>query len=203
MSHQVMSVVPLEKGKAGIRFDDGTEVVLYKGEIRKLGIEEGCVVTEAVYDKILNEILGKRAIRRAMHLLEKQDRTERQLYDKLKQNGYPESCIESAIAYVKSYHYIDDFRYASTYIRYHQEKKSRQKLKMELMAKGIGRDLVDAALEEEYVSDDQKKIAELLQKRHYSFEDADVSEQRKNYQFLLRRGFKSSDILHVTKQERQ
>ena len=110
-----------------------------------------------------------------MHLLEKQDRTERQLYDKLKQNGYPESCIESAIAYVKSYHYIDDFRYASTYIRYHQEKKSRQKLKMELMAKGIGRDLVDAALEEEYVSDDQKKIAELLQKRHYSFEDADVS----------------------------
>ena len=54
---------------------------------------------------------------------------------------------------------------------------------MELMAKGIGRDLVDAALEEEYVSDDQKKIAELLQKRHYSFEDADVSEQRKNYQF--------------------
>ena len=188
MSLQVMSVVPLEKGKARIRFDDGTEVVLYKGEIRKLGIEEGCVVTEAVYDKILNEILGKRAIKRAMHLLEKQDRTERQLYDKLKQNGYPESCIESAIAYVN---------------RYHQEKKSRQKLKMELMAKGIGRDLVDAALEEEYVSDDQKKIAELLQKRHYSFEDADVSEQRKNYQFLLRRGFKSSDILHVMKQERQ
>ena len=148
MSLQVMSVVPLEKGKARIRFDDGTEVVLYKGEIRKLGIEEGCVVTEVVYDKILNEILGKRAIKRAMHLLEKQDRTERQLYDKLKQNGYPESCIESAIAYVKSYHYIDDFRYASTYIRYHQEKKSRQKLKMELMAKGIGRDLVDAALEE-------------------------------------------------------
>ena len=60
MSLQVMSVVPLEKGKARIRFDDGTEVVLYKGEIRKLGIEEGCVVTEAVYDKILNEILGKR-----------------------------------------------------------------------------------------------------------------------------------------------
>ena len=43
MSLQVMSVVPLEKGKARIRFDDGTEVVLYKGEIRKLGIEEGDV----------------------------------------------------------------------------------------------------------------------------------------------------------------
>ena len=62
---------------------------------------------------------------------------------------------------------------------------------MELMEKGIGRDLVDAALEEEYVSDDQKKIAEELQKRHYSFEDADVSEQRKNYQFLLARDSKA------------
>ena len=60
MRLQVMSVVPLEKGKARIRFDDGTEVVLYKGEIRKLGIEEGCVVTEAVYDKILNESVQSR-----------------------------------------------------------------------------------------------------------------------------------------------
>lgn len=198
---QVTSVIPLEKGKARIRFEDGSEVILYKGEIRKLGIQEGCVITDEVYHKIIDEILGQRAIKRAMHLLERQDRTERQLYDKLKENGYPEVCIESAISYVKRYHYIDDFRYASAYIRYRQEKKSRQKLKLELQAKGIARDVIEEALEEEYVSDDQKKILELLQKRRYSFENADTAEQRKNYQFLLRRGFQSSDILHVMRQE--
>lgn len=197
MDVQVTSVIPLEKGKARIRFEDGSEVILYKGEIRKLGIQEGCVITDEVYHKIIDEILGQRAIKRAMHLLERQDRTERQLYDKLKENGYPEVCIESAISYVKRYHYIDDFRYASAYIRYRQEKKSRQKLKLELQAKGIARDVIEEALEEEYVSDDQKKILELLQKRRYSFENADTAEQRKNYQFLLRRGFQSSDILHV------
>lgn len=201
MDVQVTSVIPLEKGKARIRFEDGSEVILYKGEIRKLGIQEGCVITDEVYHKIIDEILGQRAIKRAMHLLEKQDRTERQLYDKLKENGYPEVCIESAISYVKRYHYIDDFRYASAYIRYRQEKKSRQKLKLELQAKGIARDVIEEALEEEYVSDDQKKILELLQKRCYSFENADTAEQRKNYQFLLRRGFQSSDILHVMRQE--
>ena len=195
------SVIPLEKGKARIRFEDGSEVILYKGEIRKLGIQEGCVITDEVYHKIIDEILGQRAIKRAMHLLERQDRTERQLYDKLKENGYPEVCIESAISYVKRYHYIDDFRYASAYIRYRQEKKSRQKLKLELQAKGIARDVIEEALEEEYVSDDQKKILELLQKRRYSFENADTAEQRKNYQFLLRRGFQSSDILYVMRQE--
>jgi regulatory protein len=201
MDVQVTSVIPLEKGKARIRFEDGSEVILYKGEIRKLGIQEGCVITDEVYHKIIDEILGQRAIKRAMHLLERQDRTERQLYDKLKENGYPEVCIESAISYVKRYHYIDDFRYASAYIRYRQEKKSRQKLKLELQAKGIARDVIEEALEEEYVSDDQKKILELLQKRRYSFENADTAEQRKNYQFLLRRGFQSSDILHVMRQE--
>ncbi len=201
MDVQVTSVIPLEKGKARIRFEDGSEVILYKGEIRKLGIQEGCVITDEVYHKIIDEILGQRAIKRAMHLLERQDRTERQLYDKLKENGYPEACIESAISYVKRYHYIDDFRYASAYIRYRQEKKSRQKLKLELQAKGIARDVIEEALEEEYVSDDQKKIMELLQKRRYSFENADTAEQRKNYQFLLRRGFQSSDILHVMRQE--
>lgn len=201
MDMQVTSVIPLEKGKARIRFEDGSEVILYKGEIRKLGIQEGCVITDEVYHKIIDEILGQRAIKRAMHLLERQDRTERQLYDKLKENGYPEVCIESAISYVKRYHYIDDFRYASAYIRYRQEKKSRQKLKLELQAKGIARDVIEEALEEEYVSDDQKKILELLQKRRYSFENADTAEQRKNYQFLLRRGFQSSDILHVMRQE--
>ena len=201
MDVQVTSVIPLEKGKARIRFEDGSEVILYKGEIRKLGIQEGCVITDEVYHKIIDEILGQRAIKRAMHLLEKQDRTERQLYDKLKENGYPEVCIESAISYAKRYHYIDDFRYASAYIRYRQEKKSRQKLKLELQAKGIARDVIEEALEEEYVSDDQKKILELLQKRRYSFENADTAEQRKNYQFLLRRGFQSSDILHVMRQE--
>lgn len=201
MDVQVTSVIPLEKGKARIRFEDGSEVILYKGEIRKLGIQEGCVITDEVYHKIIDEILGQRAIKRAMHLLERQDRTERQLYDKLKDNGYQEVCIESAISYVKRYHYIDDFRYASAYIRYRQEKKSRQKLKLELQAKGIARDVIEEALEEEYVSDDQKKIMELLQKRRYSFENADTAEQRKNYQFLLRRGFQSSDILHVMRQE--
>lgn len=201
MDVQVTSVIPLEKGKARIRFEDGSEVILYKGEIRKLGIQEGCVITDEVYHKIIDEILGQRAIKRAMHLLERQDRTERQLYDKLKENRYPEVCIESAISYVKRYHYIDDFRYASAYIRYRQEKKSRQKLKLELQAKGIARDVIEEALEEEYVSDDQKKILELLQKRRYSFENADTAEQRKNYQFLLRRGFQSSDILHVMRQE--
>lgn len=195
MELQIKEITSLERGKAQITFDNGMKIILYRGEMRRLSIKEGAVVTEATYQIIMNEILGKRAIKRAMHLLERQERTEKQLYDKLKQNGYPDECIENAIEYVRSYHYIDDLRYAKTYIRYHQDKKSRRKLQMDLMNKGVPRNLIEQALEEEFESDEVCKICELLQKRRYQNETADEGEKRRTYQFLARRGFQSSDIM--------
>ena len=200
MEQRIKELIPKDKGKSAILFEDGTEVVLYKGEVRKLGLKEGMVVSEELYHQIMVEILGMRAKKRAMHLLERQDRTEKQLYDKLKQNGYPESCIEEAVSYVKSYHYIDDLRYARNYIRYHQEKKSLQRLKMDLMRKGVSKEVIEAAIEEEYLFDEKSKIRELLEKKHYSNGTMDENAKRKIYQFLLRRGFKSSDVLSVMRE---
>lgn len=200
MEQRIKELIPKDKGKSAILFEDGTEVVLYKGEVRKLGLKEGMVVSEELYHQIMVEILGMRAKKRAMHLLERQDRTEKQLYDKLKQNGYPESCIEEAVSYVKSYHYIDDLRYARNYIRYHQEKKSLQRLKMDLMRKGVSKEVIEAAIEEEYLFDEKRKIRELLEKKHYSNGTMDENAKRKLYQFLLRRGFKSSDVLSVMRE---
>lgn len=200
MEQRIKDLIPKDKGKSAILFEDGTEVVLYKGEVRKLGLKEGMVVSEELYHQIMVEILGIRAKKRAMHLLERQDRTEKQLYDKLKQNGYPESCIEEAVSYVKSYHYIDDLRYARNHIRYHQEKKSLQRLKVDLMRKGVSKEVIEAAIEEEYLFDEKRKIRELLEKKHYSNGTMDENSKRKIYQFLLRRGFKSSDVLSVMRE---
>ena len=155
-----------------------------------------------LYEKILKEIVGMRAKKRAMHLLERMDRTESQLSEKLRQNGYPDICIEEAIAYVKSYHYIDDTRYAENYVRFHQQKKSRQRLKMDLYAKGIDKAIIEDVLEKTFSSDEQEKIRRLLEKRHFDYGRSDRKEQQKTYQFLMRRGFRSSDILQVMKAEK-
>ena len=37
----VVEVIPREKGRTSIRFDNGMEVLLYKGEVRKLSLREG------------------------------------------------------------------------------------------------------------------------------------------------------------------
>lgn len=196
---QIESLLPREKGRVAVRLDNGVEVLLYKGEARRLSLRDGMEVSDELYHKIIHEIVGLRAKKRAIHLLEQMDRTEHQLYEKLRANGYPEACILDAIDYVKQFRYIDDTRYARTYIRQGQQKKSRQRLKQDLQRKGVSREIIETALEEEYEADECGKIRELLEKRRYKYETSDRKEQQRTYQFLLRRGFMSSDILRVLK----
>lgn len=196
---QIVSVTPLEKGKREILLGNGITFSLYSGECRKYAIKEEGYLAEEDYQRILEEILMPRAKKRAMHLLEKMDRTKKQLSDKLGQNGYPKECIDSAIDYVESYHYVDDLRYAKNFIRYQQEKKSRMRLQMDLCKRGVPKELIEQALEEEYEEDDRQKIYQLLRKRKYDGNSNDQNEFRKQYQFCMRRGYKSADVLFVMK----
>ncbi|MBR5126992.1 MAG: regulatory protein RecX [Roseburia sp.] len=197
MTYQVVSVVPQDKKKLQICLDNGDTFILYKGEANKLSLFENEVFDDVKYEQIMTEILGKRATKRAMYLLEQQERTEKQLRDKLHQNGYPVCCIEQAISYVKAYHYVDDYRYATTYIRYHQEKESRQKLTQKLMMRGISREVIAQAMEEEFVADECMQIRDLLRKRGFDMDTSDETVRRKTVQFLMRKGFKSHDIFRV------
>ena len=99
------------------------------------------------------------------------------------------------------YHYIDDERYAANYVRNAQSKKSRMRIRQDLMQKGVAKETIEAALEEEYVSDEENQIRELLTKRKFDYKTADEKEFRRTYSFLLRRGFKANDILRVMKYE--
>ena len=83
---QIKAVMPGEKGRVLIRFDNGTEVTLYRSEIRglereeqRLLLTEEAYITPELYQKILTKIVGVRVKKRAMFLLEQMDRTESQL----------------------------------------------------------------------------------------------------------------------------
>ncbi|MGN0341314.1 MAG: regulatory protein RecX [Roseburia sp.] len=179
--------------------DNGTYLILYTGELRKYGLQEGARLPEEQYRELYYDVFGKRVKKRALALLEKMDRSEKNLRDKLRQNDYPEDLIEEAIAYTKQYHYIDDARYAEQYVACRQGEKSTLQLRQELMRKGIDRAVIDQVMEEGYVSDDREKIIAFLKKRGYDPEKADRSGQQKIYASLMRKGFRSEDILSCMK----
>lgn len=193
----ICEIKPLEKGKSALILDNGEELILYRSELRALSLSGQKELPEELYRKIMDEIIGLRAKKRAMHLLERMDRTEKQIYDKLLQSGYPQECIDNAILYVKKYHYIDDRRYASNYIRCYQDRKSRLRMQQDLLRKGVSRALIEEVLEEEFQADERIQIRSLLEKRGFDATECDEKERQRCYQFLMRRGFKSSDILKV------
>ena len=191
----VESACQLSGGKRRLQLDNGEIWVLYSGELRGCALSEGVKLSTVQYEQIRHEIIGKRAKKRAMHLLEKMDRTEQALRKKLLEGEYPEDLVEEAIAYVKSFHYLDDERYADCYVRLHGASKSRGKLLMELQQKGVDRELADRVLDQyEEERDETQMIRQLLQKRHYDPKTASVQEQRRMYGYLMRRGFQSTDI---------
>lgn len=197
----ITQILPLEhsKGKVQVSFDSAQDLVLYRGELRGLDLKEQMEVSKELYDKIYYEIVGKRAVKRAMHLLEKMDRTEEQLRKKLEESRYPQELVDQAVAYVKSYHYIDDERYACNFVRLNQEKKSAARIKMDLLAKGIAPETAERALEAENETPPEVLIKRLLEKKKFDPAAAAPKETAKMYQFLLRRGFHGNEIMRVLK----
>ena len=58
------------KGKYRTTFDNGTTCVLYRTEAVRSSIMEGAFISEEDYEKLITEVVGKRAKKRALHLLE-------------------------------------------------------------------------------------------------------------------------------------
>lgn len=138
----------------------------------------------------------KRAKLRCMHLLEHRDYTEKQLRDKLRmgKTPYTEEEIEGALAYVKSYHYVEDERYARQYIACMSTRKSRRQIAQELYQKGVDRELVEAAFEEVGELQEEELIQRWIEKKHFDPENADKKEKQRMYSFLMRKGFSGTEI---------
>ena len=137
------------------------------------------------------------ARRKAMRLLEHMDRTERGLRDKLRQAGFSQLAVDYALAYVESYGYIDDERYARTYIAYRMNTKSRQKIIQELISKGVDKETAAAAWEEEAalnMPDEREILYRTIEKKYCPDTELNEKEMRRLQGYLIRRGFNYSDI---------
>lgn len=197
----IISIEPAKKGELKIEFESGMQLFMYKKEIAPFHLEENMDISDDVFEEIYRGILGKRVKKRAMFLLEKMDRTKHQLEDKLKSNAYPQELIDEAIAYVESYGYLDDKRYAENYIGFRQNTKSRTRIKMELFQKGVDKEIIEEALNIAYENDEIDMIKQILKKKKYYDNELDLDKKRKLHQSLLRKGFKNSDIKHAMKCE--
>lgn len=194
----VTEIKPVTRQKFQIELDGQPAFVLYKGELSRYHIQKDEELPQEIYEELVGQVLTKRAKLRAMHLLEKMDRTRAELKKKLEQSGYPTKAVEEALEYVESFHYIDDVRYAARYIEFQKSKKGKARLKMELLQKGISAEIVARALEEaEEQMDTKETIRRMLQSKRKGEGPLEEKEKQRLYGFFMRKGFSSSEILSV------
>lgn len=198
---EITKIQALTKQKYRIFLDEESAFTVYKGELSRYHLEEGAVLPPEVYEELVNGVLKKRATLRAMHILERTDKTEAQLRRKLEESEYPKEAVESAIAYVTSYGYLDDRRYAEHYIEWKKQGKGKARLKMELVQKGISREIIEDVLESTDFGETREMIRQIILKKRKTDIPMNEKEKQRLYGFLMRKGFSSSDILAVMNEE--
>lgn len=197
----VTEIVEMSRTKVKVCVDNEISFALYKSELRKFAVKKDGELSQETYDTIMNEVLLKRAKLRCMNLLKSRDYTEYQLVTKLRQGLYPEEIIDAAVAYVISYGYVDDIRYARSYIEYAGQAKSRRQIENDLMRKGISKEKIrqvyEQCFEEDSVTAEEDLIQKLLEKKHFDRQNATYEECQKMVGFLYRKGFVLDQIYKI------
>ena len=189
----ITEILPYGKMKSRVLTDGDLVFSVYKGELKKYGLEEGAELSERMTEDVLLPLLTKRARERIVKLLKDRDYPEEELRKKLKLSWYPEQCISDALRWAQEKHYVDDRRFAENYIRWNGEGKSRRRLMFDLTQKGISRELAEELLEE-MPPDEGAQIRKELKKQNYQPENADPKERQRIAAKLSRRGYSWAQI---------
>lgn len=136
---------------------------------------------------------NRRAEARAMKLLLNRMMTEKEMRDRLLQEGFEPDPVEAAIQYCSSFGYLSDERFAENYLISMRQKKSGQMIRRELEDRGVADELIEQAFEEN-PWEESEVIDALIRKKAGSPHRMDEKELRRTFAFVARKGFSSSEI---------
>jgi len=173
---------------------------LYMQDILFFKIKENEEIAEERYNYIINEVVYIKAQDKALNFLGYKMRTEKEMRDKLNTYDFNESVVERVMEFLLKYSYIDDFKYAVSYIKQTQRLKplGSYGIKMKLREYGIKDEVIENAILESEI-DEEEDAYSLLMKKIGGKKELDEKEKKKYHDFLLRRGYSYDIIKEVFK----
>ncbi len=191
---RITEITVTKKGRYSIYADGEFFAALHEDVFYAEQITVGC---EMQFDKLLElKALseGKITRDRAFKLLSARSYTAKGLYEKLLKYGEPEIC-EQTVERMAQLGLINDTEYAYAYARdlYNLRSFSKKRIVMELVQKGIDRELAKEASEQFEEEQEASRVEEILQRR-YGDKLLDPKEKNRAFQYLARQGFSYSDI---------
>jgi regulatory protein len=137
--------------------------------------------------KELNDYLKRKTLDRKVRV--KNQKTGE--YQTRIRQGYDKSLIEPVLQRLIERGYVDDYRFAATWVENRNVSKgtSTKKLRLELQQKGISSQIIDEVLSDSG-RDDRSELRKIIVRKAKKYPD-----EQKLIQYLLRQGFNYLDIV--------
>lgn len=202
---EIKSVTDAGRGRRKITaVSDGQtySFVLPVRDVRLLHLTQGEILSEEDREQVLS-LLRKGCLQRSADLLSRQDYSRRKLREKLL-TSYPAFVTDPVLDELEEAHYVDDRRFARSYVRSHIYGKSRLRIQQDLVRRGIDEELAQQAASEIFRESRQngedperEQIRRLLSRKNFDAGTADWEQRQKIMASLYRRGFSAEKIRSV------
>ncbi|MBQ9117855.1 MAG: RecX family transcriptional regulator [Clostridia bacterium] len=128
------------------------------------------------------------ALSKALSFVTLTQKTKKQVRDHLTKKGYLPAVVEYVLDKMTDYKFLDDEAYASSYCEAAAKKKGKKLIQMELRAKGVADEDMDAALDG-VDEESQKATATLLLQKYMRGKSTDKETLAKAFRYLISKGF--------------
>lgn len=115
-------------------------------------------------------------------------KTEKQVRDFLAGKGYLPAVVHYVIEKMRGYNFLNDSEYAEAYVEFAGVKKGGRLIKMELRAKGVAEEEIDAALQN-LDGETQGQAASAILQKYMRHKTADKETLAKAFRYLMGKGF--------------
>lgn len=167
----------------------------------KYGLSEDMEVDREFIDEVLLEEEWLKAKDKALKFLSYRQRSQKEIGDKLKKEGFNDEIIEKTVDFLKSYNLIDDIAFAKNFMmdKSNINKYGPERIRYELYMRGISKDIIDEVLED--YGDEYSIALDLAKKKVKSYKGNDRNAiYRKLGTFLQSKGFSYECISKVLRE---
>lgn len=161
-----------------------------------LKLTEGMQLSDELRIEIRHYLELYEAKEFAMRLLAQRERSAGEIRQRLQQKKLGD-CADEVIQSLQKIDYLNDERFARLFTRdkINLNHWGPQRIRTELFAKGVSKDIIQRTIEDAFEKEDQQlTITTLVEKKLKGKKAITDKERQRVWNFLIRRGFASSEI---------
>ncbi|MEG8947330.1 regulatory protein RecX [Rosettibacter firmus] len=187
-----------------IQFDEGKPILLDHRVVIDNGLRKNDVITESKKNELLH--LNEKFIIKntALKFILRRLHSVQELKNKLLKKNFNKELINEVINELISKNYLNDLEFCKAYFeeRFVRKKIGINKIKLELLKKGVEKKIIDEVINEADENASLNNAYEVAIKKLRLIQHKKLDKQKKQqklYSFLVSKGFQTDIILKVLK----